>query len=171
MSSYDQYFFRTWKYGLQAFQNRAGKCFTTSQSIFTTLNASAKKQFFTPFFGGDEKRRKWPISVRYVWCSKKRMRYRKIISETVLESLDFIRLGSWKILTLRTPPEELRGLKVDQHCVSNTHYKQFLGPRSSSGWVLKVNNFQEPKSMESKLSKTVSGIILRYLIRFLEHQT
>ena len=42
MSSYDQYFFGTQKYRLQAFQNRAGKYFTTSQSICTTSNASAK---------------------------------------------------------------------------------------------------------------------------------
>ena len=120
MSSYDQYFFGTQKYGLQAFQNRAGKYFTTSQSIFTTSNASAKKRFFTSVFGGDENSRKWAISARYVWCSKKRLRYRKIIPDTVLESLDSILLGSWKILTLRTHPEELRGLQVDQHYVSNT---------------------------------------------------
>ena len=52
MSSYYQYFFRTWKYGLQAFQNRIGKYSTTSQSIFTTSNASAKNQVFSTFFWG-----------------------------------------------------------------------------------------------------------------------
>ena len=34
-----------------------------------------------------------------------------------------------------------------------------------------MNIFQELKSMESQLSKTVPGIIFRYLIHFLEHQT
>ena len=85
MSSYDQYFFGIQTYGLQAFQNRAGKYFTTSQSTFTTSNASAKKRFFTSFFGGNENSRKKAISVGYVWRSKKRLRYRKIIPGTVLE--------------------------------------------------------------------------------------
>ena len=34
-----------------------------------------------------------------------------------------------------------------------------------------VNIVEELESMQLKLFKTVSGIILRFLIRFLEHQT
>ena len=34
-----------------------------------------------------------------------------------------------------------------------------------------VNVVQELENMELKLFKTVSGIVLRYLIHFLEHQT
>ena len=145
MSSYNQYLFRTWKYRLQAFQNRAGKYSTTSQWLFERSKASPKKQFLRLFFVGDENSRKRAISVGYIWCSKKRMGYRKIIPDTVLESLNFILLGSWKILTLRTHPEELRSLKVDQHFVSNRHNNLFLRSRSSSGWVPKVNIFKNPK--------------------------
>ena len=106
----------------------------------------------------------------YVSCSKKIMRYRKIIPDTVLKSLRPILWGSKKILVVRTHPEELRGLESHSKCVSECWYIRTLSPCSSSGWVLTTNIFYELENMDLKIFKTVSGIILRCLNHFLEHE-
>ena len=168
MSSYWPNFPRPQKYVLQAFQNRAGNYSSTSYWFFRSWNVPTWLSWFS-----------WPLSERYekinLWWMRlllwktNEMSWNN--SRHGFEKLEVHTFGFWKMWSIRTHPEELHGPKFDIHFTSNTHYRRFLKPWSSSGWVLTGNIFQEPESIYFKLCKTVSGIILRYFITFLEHET
>ena len=74
-----------------------------------------------------------PIYSEYVSYSKKLLKHRRIIPDTVLESLGSILLDSKKSCSVRTHPEELHTLKGCLNFVCQSSIYQSLRPRSSSG--------------------------------------
>ena len=74
-------------------------------------------------------------------------------------------------MTVGTHPEELRGFKVHMYDKVERHFELHSRARSSSVWVLTSKIFLGPKNMDFDLFKTVSGIVSRHLITFLENET